>query len=154
MPDNGTAHAQPTEEELRVATPPHLQHDGRVLLNRNEQMAAASALSKIITKTWVEKHANGISSFAATDLVTAAIRAVNHERLGEPEGTICYHPETGQMARRYWSDRVQRLRWVVVDPAHDGGMDVTTVDELEAVDETPWVRAHTTEWEYATGPAE
>lgn len=155
MTNNGTAQATPT------TTPPHEQNDGRVLVAVNEYTAATSAMAKLANEEFVDRYikTRQTGTTTATDapqrfilegglckLLDAALRAINTARLGDPEGTICVHHETGKMARRYWSDANNALRWLVVDPATDGDVEIEGVEELHAIDERPWTRVLPQDW--------
>lgn len=142
-------------QEQETSTAPHEQDDGRVLLTDREHSAAVEAMSKLAQNDFVQRYMRTlggeeqrryIMDSGLTVLLEAAVRAVNQRRLGDPEGTICVHSATGKMARRYWSDRHQGLRWLVVDPAHDGGLDVETVEALHAIEDTPWTRVLPQDW--------
>lgn len=146
MTKSGTAQAPPPQPPTPRPTTPTLQ---RILLTGKEQRAAAEAIAAIVGKDFVEKYPHGFTWITGANLVIAAVRAVNQTREGYPEGTICYHQASGQMARRYWSAKRGRLMWLVVDPADDDDLSVDGVEELAAIDETPWTVAHRPEWEFA-----
>lgn len=149
MTTDGTAQAQPQDQE-RVATPPHLQHDGRVLVTHNEMHSARGAMynlckdgkfleefAKPCFMTGVENK-RYITEAGMAKLLITALRAINSDRLGHAEGCIAYHQASGQMARRYWSDLRQKLLWTIVGPAYDTGMDVESTEELPELEDGPW----------------
>lgn len=159
MTNNGTAQATPP------TIPPGEQDDGRVLVTTNEYVAASAAMHKLADEEFVERYVKATSTgtpgaekrqryimeAGLCRLLDAALRAVNATRLGDPEGTICVHKETGKMARRYWSVANNALRWLVVEPATDGDVEIEGVEELKAIDDRPWTRVLSQDWPILLG---
>lgn len=84
-----------------------------------------------------------LNSTAAQELITVILQAMNTKRLGEAEESIARHRD-GRTARRYYSETLGKLQWLITNPPSDKALEVDAVDELpanekwEVVYSAPW----------------
>jgi hypothetical protein len=93
-----------------------------------------------------EPEVHSLYETACIELLQIALRAINQARCGHPEGAICYHKATGQMAKRVWSDGLGHLVWTIVTVTGDQPAEISDVDDLASIDGQPWTIAEESLW--------
>lgn len=139
------------------AKPPRVVYtDARITLTEDELRAAANKAAKGKGDKWWQdythvSHGAGeptrmLNEVGARKLIEEAVRAINFERCGHPEGTIAYSPETGMTARRFWSRIKGKLMWLITEPA-TGEQDEVAIDANEKLPVgVGWGIAHSPAW--------
>lgn len=126
--------------------------DGRVLMTNGEVWAALRVIRKLLTEDQIEWVPLGppqdgrprtIKDDQLKAAVVHALRAINEERGGHPEGTVAVDTK-GRTARRYYSDSLGRNVWLITEPPTDGNVEVDNIDRLGEGD--GWAIVHKPAW--------